>query len=918
MPNINIMHWNIERFGYDVNDYGLDVDYENRCNFIAHTALNVQADVICITELMDYKAAGVTNQLKTLQTQLNLVFNQSDGSNGNWYYDHIGGSLDKTEVTMDVDFNRNDEQRFSTSDELKFQGEAEKGEGYAVFWNQNLAKFTMDRPPKVRDFNLNDRTLGANWVTNTQSFGVRIYQKDEGATNYQDNHELTENVEFPGTLFLTCTLPVGTRTPLNTPIRNGTGVAVFPANQTTDTTLALESKYTIPEGTQIGAAGITLEYVDGDGDAYTVIIVPGHYTLTNDFKIPDESEIFIPKHCLSLVMEGRRTTPTTFHDTRRHPDTSRYTSMENYWHVRNADSSNSGNWTQLPFTANGFKERNGVYEAAILPTRRPAFCTLNINDGNSTRFPVIMFHTPNSSSRDHGNRVASYSRPLYQAYDHGKDPNTEDPYVDSPGMIGGDFNMNLYHPGTNTIFIFVNGDKDVDYAPGAPLTKASYENTTDNFARPGANCNILLENSYASLKEIDDGDDEPIKEFTTSLSSLYNLITNLSLDQESTIYYRSFQNDNVCYPSGLTPNPFYKFAYGGIDYGYVYDLPLAVVDFQESYSALPNPTEAQMFRPLVGSVGSADDQLYFKANFPQIPIETIRLYHRIDSDEDFDAVGNPNPIGLLYDRYFHSRSNVALEDNDKLVDLSAAAQAANFIKRYISDHLPVIAPMQFTTPAAAQHRYDLSKVTLTATATEVSLGSTISIALTLKDNANTTVINPYVTVVLSTVDRGEFQNNIPDNPKKGIAFWDGNNNQYSTTFTATQTDGVGMTTINATINNQKIQNTLNITVVTAADAQASSFFSADNQLTTGSSTTLAVRLRDTGNILHNYNASDVVTFELVTLNAGTITTDGTYDTITRIYWGTYTAPNTVPPNTVQIRAKVNGVQIGDLLTLTIT
>ncbi|MEM7039541.1 MAG: hypothetical protein AAF570_21380, partial [Bacteroidota bacterium] len=140
MPNVNIVYWNVERFGKD-RIQNLDMNYDHRCELMAHAALNMQADVICIIEFMDPAPGGFGDYLETLQTQLNLVFNNSDGPRGNWHYDSIGGALNINQAAGGGTLAES--QKFESNNKLEFQGNRGDAEGYAVFWNQNVAKFTM-------------------------------------------------------------------------------------------------------------------------------------------------------------------------------------------------------------------------------------------------------------------------------------------------------------------------------------------------------------------------------------------------------------------------------------------------------------------------------------------------------------------------------------------------------------------------------------------------------------------------------------------------------------------------------------------------------------------------------------------------------------------------------------------------------
>ena len=105
----------------------------------------MDADIVFIQELMSTFPG-------TVMRSLLMALNDQPAPRNNWRYAVIKGAL-STNATPPYD----------TFDDTTWN--AGRHEGYAVLWNQNIAKFTMQRAAKVEDGN-------GILHTNTQSMNV--------------------------------------------------------------------------------------------------------------------------------------------------------------------------------------------------------------------------------------------------------------------------------------------------------------------------------------------------------------------------------------------------------------------------------------------------------------------------------------------------------------------------------------------------------------------------------------------------------------------------------------------------------------------------------------------------------------------------------------------------------------------------
>ncbi|MFP5262653.1 MAG: endonuclease/exonuclease/phosphatase family protein [Blastocatellia bacterium] len=146
MPDISVMMWNVQNFGFANNRFR--GNYGPVCRFIARAARQQNADIIFIQEL---KQNGVA-RLAQLQLALNNAYATAAPA-GNWYYDSI-------KAAFAAGLAGGPNTNVTTAAQLDWTGPANR-EGYAMFWNRNAAKFTMLAAPTI---------AGA---ANTQSNGVR-------------------------------------------------------------------------------------------------------------------------------------------------------------------------------------------------------------------------------------------------------------------------------------------------------------------------------------------------------------------------------------------------------------------------------------------------------------------------------------------------------------------------------------------------------------------------------------------------------------------------------------------------------------------------------------------------------------------------------------------------------------------------
>lgn len=134
MPDISVMVWNIQNFGFASHRFR--GGYGPVSQFIARAARLQNADILFIMEL---KQNGVA-RLAQVRNALNNAYVTAAPA-GNWYYDWIKGAF---AAGLAPGPNAN----VTTAGQLDWTGAANR-EGYAMFWNRNAAKFTMLAAPPI-------------------------------------------------------------------------------------------------------------------------------------------------------------------------------------------------------------------------------------------------------------------------------------------------------------------------------------------------------------------------------------------------------------------------------------------------------------------------------------------------------------------------------------------------------------------------------------------------------------------------------------------------------------------------------------------------------------------------------------------------------------------------------------------------
>ncbi len=372
MPQLRVLYWNIQNFG-DGTGYRAR---QSQIHFIARAIVGSQADVLCIQEVKQNAIANL--YLTSLQQELNTLpapFN-------NWYFDWIMGAL-ATGLAPPPNY------PFNTAADLAW--DAAHHEGYAVFWNQNIAKFSMQAAPPIQP-------PGAGAVANTQSQQCRI----QGRVGFgmPPAYMPLPGVAVPGGGLQvpgggpSYVVPAGTNIP-------GHGIVGAPTPTAAGTVL--------PVGTVVGPGGITL-----NAATYNVnpVVVPGNYTLTDALTLPAAGTAVVPLNALSLAMFGRDSAnpldpthaPSVFNG-----DTSAITA--NF----QPGGGNVWNWTEFTRAAGGPAYHTG--------SRRPAYVTIKVNRPGfpaaaDQLLPIIVYHAPSAApASSAGMQRSAYIQPMYQAYD---------------------------------------------------------------------------------------------------------------------------------------------------------------------------------------------------------------------------------------------------------------------------------------------------------------------------------------------------------------------------------------------------------------------------------------------------------------------------------------------------------------------
>jgi hypothetical protein len=562
------MFWNVQ-------DFGIASTFKDTsrplAGFIAAVVQQSQADVLFIQEL---KAGAISDQhLQLVQWALCRL----PAPYNNWYYEFIKGSL------------RHSNPPYTTANELDW--DAAHHEGYAMFWNQNIAKFRLQSPPQVLDAN---NVLVANEQSETVR-GFRSIQADGQGI------PLWGMAVPPGGITVrpdpAYTIPAGTLDPA------GQAVPAGPANSGT----------VLPTGTTIGGQGVKL--TGGAFEGADPVVVPGGFVLTNPLTLPAPGTAVVPQHVLSLVLEGRDTRlggagPSTH--------TGQLVGVPNF-------APGFANWQPLYFT------RGGGFPAMMQGARRPAFATIDVNNGavnpGNRIVPLIAYHAPSAApAHASGMQRASFSRPLYQAWDPAGGA-----WIDTArAVVGGDFNV----------------------VPGA--VAYPYLAFTDAFNAGGAGCHMRVDDPPIA------GATNPLNKTTVALDSAF--VGGNPIVSAFTNAYRTLAIDNVFYRgfvAAAAPPPFPAAAY---------DLLQAV---SRPATGMPAPAGAVQGNPVSQFLGIGVLRQVLLALFggPAAPATpNILSPGAFIGDVSLGGFGGPNPW--------------------------PARRAAEFLKLFVSDHLPVLFAMQ--------------------------------------------------------------------------------------------------------------------------------------------------------------------------------------------------------------------------------
>ena len=633
MPNIKVIYWNVENFG-DGHD-GRRGNYVPLCNFIAQVVRNVDADMLCLMEL---KSTALMARLVQLQQSLANAYNIGGIQTCDWYCDYVPGALIHDKNGPPYSPNR-----------VGFTDLA-RHEGYAVFWKQNIDKFIMQRADPIITANATPPGLPVGGtVPNTQSGGVIVRDAAAGL-NF-----LPGDVVIPA-VTPQYTLPAGSNVAAGGITR--AGVIVVPAGVTAAPT-PLHAGDIISVGTIIAFAGVTLNTpVLG----VHPIVIPGTYTLTTNLTLPPALEVILPQHVLSLVLSSRQLIGGM---------AANYNPMgANHWELGSFTGTNGANfWTGC---------------------RRPAFCTIKTNTALPVAqqlIPIIFYHAPVAAPAQ-AMLSCAIAQPLYEAMATGAPA-----YVhNGRAVVGGDFNARL------------------------DRAAAHYRIYTDDYVFGGAGCNDAGAHNIR-VKQLAPGfvpnfppaalpltgADNPQNKSSVQLRHPVRPVmgVNHPVLSNNIDHYRRSAIDNIFY-RGFTPAqaPRYLFRAtlpGGVQQQFAADL----YDLVRAVSrTIPNPPIAA-----AAPMGAPADNFFIPpaiitafnglpvfaplAMLAAAPVGLNSVLNPVQLLADINAgvfqtpaAGNPPAGAGPY------AGEAALP-----VVITPARRAAEFIKLFVSDHLPVIFEM---------------------------------------------------------------------------------------------------------------------------------------------------------------------------------------------------------------------------------
>ncbi|MGB0525743.1 MAG: hypothetical protein ACPGJS_22380, partial [Flammeovirgaceae bacterium] len=804
MPNINVVYWNIENFGA-INPSTFQVDQKTindqpssfirpyptgiRIKFIAEAVKNMQADILCLIELVgeekDGNSSDYKNALESLRQELNAI---TEGAN--WHYDFVKGALGMYD---------SGKQAYHTIETLEWSRDHK--EGYAVFWKQNIAKFRMQVSPPIAVYK--DRDIQATndkLLVNEQSFGVHATYVDQAG-----HEQRISAIEVFFDAAKPLVISAGTVFPNNFKLLGGQNVQ---HNDTLTEDVDIRNIKELPAGTQIGPKGIRYTYEAGK----TVILVPGGYTLIEKFILPKNNEVLIPKHCLSLVMEGRDIDMSQYNSTTvtysyPKPSTSskypagyypklrqkgassdevarfrteqaaeqlseEWDANSNYtrayykervrvdngsykdfirvkWCPTSAENfQNNPKWNLLPFPSSHRLDKSKSYhqdglgykETEVAYGRRPAFCTIlcsseNITTQNYSKYlmPIIMMHTPATQWNDHigvertsmAAKLASWSRPLYQVFV--KDITQKDPLAGAWKVS----QLGVIGGDFNLHLIDTRNANFNQNTSPKPLEIAARKSFTNPYANAGANLKMLIQdNGTAQYQNF------------TSLAQMTAELNMANIHNTTDIRWKAF--DQVFYKASPNQlNILNPFKYGHTDCGHIYDLVLALVSFEQLDQVL--------------FTGNNDDEL--KNNFPQFTSGLLKSFNTVINEEQ------------LFERirtcFKANENNGYLSDEGSLKSYAAAGMIIRYL---LSDHLPIVFPFAIETAIATHTRCDLRDAQLTVSTkagkNTAESDEACQVYLSFLRN-NTPLAFPYLTVVFA-ITVGEFLGHRVYNAINGI------------------------------------------------------------------------------------------------------------------------------------------------------
>lgn len=483
MPTINVVYWNLQNYGQTPaykSNYGPLVD------FIAQTVDRLQADILFIQELKQAAIAG-----SQLQRLMEALWNLPAPRN-NWQYEWIKGSIDTDGGAA---------APWATSADLDW--DAAHYEGYAVFWNQNIAKFRVNAAPPVAP------PGGGGAVANTQSETVRT-RGDVTFGAPPVTVPLWGLAVPAGGLVAPAnpaySLPAGTNAPPGAGINNAGGGVVVGPGGVLGAPANVNGGTVLPQGTVIGAGGVQLTAMYG---GRAPVVVPGNYTLTEALTLPAPGTVLLPEHALSLVLTGRDTTGGAANPSTLNGNIAAATANFNPGGVTN--------WRYLYFT------RGAGMPASMRGCRRPAYITIDVNRAGGPAaaqrlVPLIAYHAPSAApASSSGMQRAAYSRPLYQAWDPGAGA-----WINNArAVLGGDMNVAL---------------DSVAYA---------YNAFTNGFGGGGANCQIRAAAPAPPPPPPSTRADNPLNKTTAQVNN--PPVGGVPIVNAATNAYRKLAIDNVFY-----------------------------------------------------------------------------------------------------------------------------------------------------------------------------------------------------------------------------------------------------------------------------------------------------------------------------------------------------------------------------------